>query len=77
MWTFSDFTFTLISLSLKNQFLPYRKLLLFHKISLLILYTGKIALYFGSHREHIVLLYGEEKADLIPKPGGNCSKHCA
>jgi len=37
---------------------------------LLILSTGIIAVYSGSHREHIVLLYGEEKADLIPKAGG-------
>jgi len=37
---------------------------------------GKIAVYSGIHRELIVLLYGEEKADLIPKAGGICSKHC-
>jgi hypothetical protein len=40
------------------------------QISLLILSKGIIADYSGSHREHVVLLYGKEKADLIPKAGG-------
>jgi hypothetical protein len=48
-----------------------------HKIALLILSKGIIAVYSGSHREHIFVLYGGEKADVISKAGGICSKHCA
>jgi hypothetical protein len=36
-----------------------------------------IVFYFGSHREYIILLYGEYKVDFNLKARGTCSKHYA